>query len=357
MTGNSLQSASGKDHLLIIRFSAMGDVAMLVPVIRTLLETYPDLKVTILTRGFFAPIFRDIPRIMVHAADLKKRHKGIFGLIRLSTELKELGITGVADMHNVLRSNVLKALFLFTGIRYRQIDKGRAEKKALTASKNKVFKQLKSTHQRYADVLANLGYPIDLKQAGFPVNYDLSPNIVEITGNKNENWVGIAPFAAHESKAYPPALFAEVLKKLSEVRDLKILLFGGGPDESKKLGNLASGYENIISLAGKFKFEEELEVISNLDVMVSMDSGNAHLAAMYGVKVLTIWGVTHPFAGFAAFNQPDDHNLLPDRKKYPAIPTSVYGNKYPKGYRDVMKTIQPDTIVNKIKTMISKKNG
>ncbi len=353
MTGKSPQTASGGDHLLIIRFSSMGDVAMLVPVIRVLMATYPNLKLTILTRGFFAPIFRDIPSVEVYAADLKDRHKGIWGLFRLFKELKSLGITGVADMHDVLRSNVLKPLFILQGIRFKQIDKGRLEKKALTAKNNKVFRQLKTTHQRYADVLEALGYPLDLNLAVLPDKYDLPLHVRAITGNKNETWIGIAPFAAHEPKAYPLTLLAEVLSKLAIEKDLKIFLFGGGHDETKKLESIAHGYDNIISMAGKLKFEEELDVISHLDLMVSMDSGNAHLAAMYGVKVLTIWGVTHPFAGFSAFNQLEDHHLLPDREIYPALPTSIYGNKYPAGYELVIGSISPEEVFKKIKRMVS----
>ena len=68
----------------------------------------------------------------------------------------------------------------------------------------------------------------------------------------------------------------------------------------------------FVLVAGKLSFSEELDTISNLDCMISMDSGNAHLAAMYGVKVITIWGVTHPFAGFAPFHQPKEYSLLPD---------------------------------------------
>ncbi len=353
MESNSQPSVSGEEHLLLIRFSAMGDVAMLAPVVRILTQTYPQLKVTILTREFFTPIFKDISGVSVFPADLKGKHKGIFGLRRLASELKNLGITSVGDMHNVLRSNLLRTFFLFFGINFRQINKGRAEKKALTATKNKVFQPLKSTHQRYADVLSELGYPVDLSKLSFPEKSALSPGVNKITGEKTDAWIGIAPFAAHQAKAYPMELLTKVLHKLSLSPDLSIFLFGGGPDETEKLQFLASGFENIFSLAGKLKFEEELEVISNLDLMVSMDSGNAHLAAMYGVKVLTIWGVTHPYAGFGAYNQPKDHHLIPDRNKYPAIPTSVYGNKFPKGYEKAIETITPDKVVAKIRSMIS----
>ena len=58
-----------------------------------------------------------------------------------------------------------------------------------------------------------------------------------------------------------------------------------------------------------------------------MDSGNGHLAAMYGIPVITVWGVTHPYAGFAPFLQPEENSITADREQFPLIPTSVYGNK------------------------------
>ena len=338
----------GGEHILVIRFSAMGDVAILAPVLRAITSTYPNLKITVLTRGFFAPIFRDIPNVEVYKADLKGIHSGVRGLCRLASELRELGINAVADVHDVLRSNVLRSIFYFFGIPVKQIDKGRDEKKALTAAKNKVFIQLKTTSQRYADVFAQLGYPVDLNNPKIAVKQKLSPKIVEFTGKDLKKWVGIAPFAQHNSKVYPLDLMDKVVQDLNEVSSLKIFLFGGGEEEISQLKTLASKYENVNSTAGKFTFEEELALISNLDVMLSMDSGNAHLAALFGIPVITLWGVTHPYAGFPAFGQPEENNLLPDLKKYPLIPTSVYGDKVPQGYEDVMRTIPPGKVVERI---------
>ena len=99
--------------------------------------------------------------------------------------------------------------------------------------------------------------------------------------------------------------------------------------------------------------EQELAIISNLDVMLSMDSGNAHIAAMLGVKVITLWGATHPYTGFKPFNQPDDNCITSDREKFPLLPTSVYGNKQVEGYENAMRTILPEKVVTKIKNVIS----
>jgi ADP-heptose:LPS heptosyltransferase len=133
----------------------------------------------------------------------------------------------------------------------------------------------------------------------------------------------------------------------------KILLFGGGKKEIEILNTLSSGKQNVINMAGKVKFPQELQLISNLDVMLSMDSGNAHIAAMVGVKVITLWGATHPYAGFSPFNQPLENALVSDRNLYPKLPTSVYGNKKVEGYEDVMRTILPFEVVKSIQSLFS----
>ena len=351
--GKFIKPKHAESHILVIRLSALGDVAMLVPVLRVVAATYPKLKITLLTRAFFEPIFKDIPNVKIYEADVNGEHSGVFGLSRLAKDLRDLDIDAVADMHDVLRSNILKSVFCLFGIPVKQIDKGRTEKKALTAANNKVFKQLKATHERYADVFEELGYPIDLNLHEFPGKQKISANTREIAGNKPLKWIGIAPFAQHNSKVYPLDLMDEVLSQLNSLGKIQVFLFGGGKSESEQLEELSKKYERITSLAGKLKFEEELALISNLDAMLSMDSGNAHLAAMYGIPVITLWGVTHPYSGFKPFDQPLENCVLPDLNKYPKIPTSIYGNKVPDGYEDVMRTISPELVVLKINSVLN----
>lgn len=332
-------------HILVIRLSAMGDVAMTIPVLRAFTEQYPGIKLTVLTRGFFKPFFRDLENVSVFEPDLKGKHKGFFGLLELSKELRILGIDAVADLHNVLRSNILKIFLL--DLKPVQIDKGRAEKKALV--NGRIFEKLKTTHQRYCDVFEKLGFPIKNSEPSFPDRAELNSKTLEIVGKDTKSWIGIAPFAAHKSKMYPLQLMEEVIKELS--KDYKILLFGGKED-AEYLNSLQG--ENVTSIAGKLSLDEELDVISNLDIMLSMDSGNAHMAAMMGIKVLTLWGVTHPYAGFYPFHQDENNALLADRSKFPKIPTSIYGNKFPEGYETCMETIHPKDIIEKIENLIKK---
>ncbi len=333
-------------HILVIRLSAMGDVAITIPVIRAFIQQYPNVKITVLTRSFFTPFFRNLERVSVFSVDVKGKHKGVLGLYKLSKELKREGIDVVADLHNVLRSSILKWFML--GKTFIQVDKSRSEKKALI--QGKCFKQLKTTHQRYADVFEKLGFKIDLSNPVFPKKIILSDKIRSIVGVKTKKWIGIAPFAQYESKMYPLDLMEKVIESLS--KDYDIFLFGGGENEMKFLKLFEKKLENTTNLAGRLSLDEELDVISNLDLMLSMDSGNAHIAAMLGVKVVTIWGLTHPYSGFYPFNQDKENALLVDKNQYPKIPTSIYGNKYPENYKDAIRTITPESVVSKITSIL-----
>ncbi|MEO8234820.1 MAG: glycosyltransferase family 9 protein [Flavobacterium sp.] len=326
----------------------MGDAAMTVPVLRAFVLQYPEVKITLVSRAFFKPFFDTIPNVNFFGVDINNRHKGFLGLIKLFLDLKKLNIDAFADLHNVIRSKTIRILFLLFGKKVAASNKGRTEKKALTRAENKIFKPLKTMFNVHCDTFKKLGFDIDLNNPTFPKKAILSEKIISIIGNKNEKWIGIAPFAQYESKVYPLDLMQQTINDLSENKNYKIILFGGGKKEIEVLDLLSKNNTNIINIAGKITFQEELDLISNLDIMLSMDSGNAHIAAMLGVKVITLWGATHPFAGFSPFNQPIENALVSDREKHPLLPTSVYGNKTVIGYEDVMRTILPERIIDKI---------
>lgn len=345
---------SGSKHILVIRLTAMGDVAMTVPVLRALVLQYPYVKVTVVSRAFFKPFFDDIHNVSFVVADVNGAHKGFFGLLKLYRQLKPLQIDGVADLHNVLRSKIITFLFRLNGKKTAVTDKARAQKKALIREKNKIFKPLLPVTERHADVFKTLGFPLDLGNAVFPRKQPLTEDIKTITGEKAGLWIGIAPFAQHQGKVYPQDLMQEVVNELSQQPEYKLFLFGGGRKEAEILDIFANGRDNVIVVAGKMNLSQELQLISHLDAMLSMDSGNAHMAAMLGIDTVTLWGATHPYTGFAPFGQPLENALVSDRERYPLLPTSVYGNKKVEGYEDAMRTILPQNVVSKIKEVLNK---
>lgn len=307
-----------KKKLLALRFSALGDVTMIAPVLEEFMNQNPDVEVYVASRPFMGTIFKSNPRIKFIPIDLNNKYKGIFGLVKLYNELKVHDFDYVADLHNVIRTKVVTALFKLNGTKTATLDKGRAEKKALVSQENRVFQQLKLTTERYADVLRELGFQLTL-------SHQIQPQF-----NKEEKAIGIAPFAAFRSKMYPIEKMKIVAKKLAE-DGYKIYLFGGGKKEVDELKTWENFHPNIQSLAGILKFEEELEAIAKLQVMISMDSANMHLASLKGTRTISIWGGTHPYAGFLGYGQSYD-DVIQD-ETLTCRPTSIFG-KDPKGFEN-----------------------
>jgi ADP-heptose:LPS heptosyltransferase len=321
----------------------MGDVAMTVPVLAAFSKAHPTIRITVLTKKQFAPLFRDLQMVTVILADFTATHKGVYGLYKLSKQIRNTSVDAVADLHNVLRTKILRVFLL--GLNFVQMDKGRSEKKALISGNLRA--PLRTTPQRYTDVFRRLGFDFDIDNPLFPAAKQLDATVTREIGELSKSIIGIAPFAAYAPKTYPLSKMENVIFELQ--KENKVLLFGGGPNETKLLKKIASKHLNVFCVAGIFDLNQELDIISNLKVMLSMDSSNGHMAAMLGVNVVTLWGVTHPFAGFSPFGQLDKNNLLSDQKKYPKIPTSIYGNEYPEGYELAMETIPVESIIKTVK--------
>jgi ADP-heptose:LPS heptosyltransferase len=121
---------------------------------------------------------------------------------------------------------------------------------------------------------------------------------------------------------------------------------GGGKNEVMILDEWEKEFPGIINLAGKFSFAEELAIISHMDKMISMDSANMHLASLFGVPVVSVWGATHPFAGFYGWAQPSDNAVQIDLY---CRPCSVFGNKpcY-RGDHACMEQLPKEKIIEKV---------
>ena len=338
------------NQLLVFRFSAMGDVAMTVPVIRLLLNQHPQLTITFVSDEKFRHVFDGITRLEFIGADIHNDYNGIKGLYRLYRLLKATKrFSAIADLHDVIRTKILSFFFRLSGHKVRKIDKGRSEKKALTRKRNKKFIQLKTSVQRYADVFEKLGYPLKLTSSPKKVKLLYTNVVMQLLGENSNLRIGLAPFAKHKEKTYPLEKMEEVIETLTN-KGYRIFLFGGGVDEISVLERWEDLYPGILNLAGELPLEEELMLISHLDLMISMDSANMHLASLYGVPVVSIWGATHPFAGFYGYGQNPDNIVQIDLA---CRPCSVFGNK--KCYRGdwaCMHLISPKMIVEKTEKIL-----
>lgn len=332
----------GAKKTLIIRFSALGDIAMTVPVVHDLAVQYPDLDITMLSRPMAEPLFEKLPN-NVHflAADLKGRHRGILGLERLRKDYHLEDYDYIADFHNVIRTFLLRVENQMRGQHVAIIDKGRKGKKDLTRQKDKVFVQQATSFERYAKVLEQLGFPIKTQF----VKLDYS-DLCERQKQPCETWIGIAPFAKHLAKVYPMDKMEEVIKTLGQRENTTIFLFGGGEEEKQQIAELYAKYPHVQPAQSQHGLKGELALMGQLDVMLSMDSANMHLASLVGTRVVSVWGGTHPYAGFLGWNQKSSDCIQLDM---PCRPCSVYGNKpCLRGDYACLKDIVPEKIVNKL---------
>ncbi len=349
-----------KEHLLVIRFSAMGDVAMVVPVVWSLAQQYPDLHITVLSRGFARPFFEDLaPNIGFMEADLKREYRGLRGLNALYRRLTAKQFTAIADLHSVLRSDYLRMRFNIGRYRVAHIDKHRKGRRRLVSQNNKELTPQPTSFQNYLDVFERLGYPVHIDfQSIFPPeggNLSLLPPPVNLK-NSDEEWIGIAPFAAHQGKVYPPEKMEQVIRQLLEQHPhARIFLFGRGPQEDEWFAQWCQRYWLCTTVSEYAKsMRQELILMSHLDVMVSMDSSNMHLASLTGTPVVSIWGATHPYAGFMGWGQKEENAI---QVNLYCRPCSIFGQKScQRGDYACMNMIRPETITERVNTILLTKN-
>ncbi len=326
----------------------MGDVALSAPVLKLLETQNPQVQIILLTRKTFNPFFKNIPNLIIINPDFTEKHKGLFGLIRLFAEIKSLyHPQNIIDIHNVLRTKILRFLFFISGVKTTKIDKGRKEKKQLTKKNRKILIPLKHVTQRYADTFIKAGFKVDLT-----INNTNNP-IQKNEENKLKKKIGIAPFAKHIQKQYPHELMKDVIQKLS-LKSYEIYIFGGGESEKTIALDFEKTFINVKSLIGTLSLEKEIESIGKLDAFITMDSANMHIAALTETKVISILGATHPYAGFNPF-MPNQHAIFVQNEQLSCRPCSVYGNKpcY-KNNMECMYSIEPDIIIQAIENQLLK---
>ena len=334
---------------------------MTVPIVWALARQYPNMRITVLSRPSSRTLFEDLaPNVNFMEADVKGEYHGVKGLNALYRRLVAKQFTGVADLHNVLRSEYLRWRFHLGRYRVEHIDKHRKMRKRLIAAEKKVRQQLPTSFENYLDVFKRLGYPIS------PDNLCFHSIFNEEKGNLNllpkaigpklswEQWIGIAPFAAHKGKIYPIELMEQVMEQLiKDYPKARLFLFGRGEDEDKLFPQWEKKWTQCLQVSEHTEnLYQELILMSHLDVMLSMDSANMHLASLVATPVVSIWGATHPYAGFMGWHQSAANTIQIDTLD--CRPCSIYGNKpCHRGDYACLRNIKPETVEEKIKEVLT----
>lgn len=350
--------------VLITRFSALGDVAMTIPVVYSVCRANPDVHFVMVTRPSMATMMINRPdNLEVKGVDLAGSYHGGKGLWRLWQELQhDCGpIHAVADLHNVLRTRVIGFFGSLSGIPVKHLNKARRHRRALTRKHQKVMLPMTTQRARYREVFHHLGLAVEDR---FTTLFSSEPSgrapasafeAITVPKRDEETWIGIAPFAKHQGKIYPVELMYKVAEALGSHPGVKLFLFGGGEHEQTVLDQWAAKLPRAVSLAGRhYGFPTELALLSHLDVMVSMDSANMHLASLVGVPVVSVWGATHPYCGFRGFHQSESNAV---QLAMTCRPCSVFGDKpCHRGDYHCMRGIPPQAIIDRVEANLKKQH-
>ena len=319
---------------------------MTIPLLYSLAEAYPDKQFILVSRERFGRFLVNAPANLLFEGVNLDDYKGLAGLYRLKKRLMKYRPDAIADLHDVLRTKILRFYLALSGVRCASQQKGRAEKRALVRPGGEK-RQLKSTFERYREVFVELGldFTPDFVSLYGTGRGDLAMLGDVVPAKGDDKWVGIAPFARHGGKIYPAERLEKVVALLSAQPSLKLFCFGNGKEEEAVVNAWCAKYPNVFSFIGKSDFSGELALISNLDLMLSMDSANMHIASLVNTPVVSVWGATSPLAGFLGWRQQsDDCVQLPLECR----PCSVFGDKPCRsgGYRCMQ--IEPQMVVDKI---------
>lgn len=341
--------------ILVYRFSAMGDVILLLPVLKGILDENKNVEIYLLTQAAFFPVFQNIDRLHLVTADLKAEHRGPRGLFRLFNRIrKEIHPEIVIDVHCVLRTFILDMFFSVAGYRLILFKKGTFAKRRVV--KSKIIKPLPTTVERYSNAFQRAGLKIKLPSGSL---FKSNPEF-KLPGELFHEplLVGIAPFARHRQKVWGTTKVENLIKLITTEYRATIILFGGGKDEMKVLNQLSSKYPECVVAANHYTFSEEIQLIQRLALMVSMDSANMHLAAVAGVPTISVWGATHPALGFSPYNQPAGNLVQYEGDRLTCRPCSVFGNKKCVFGDDIrcMELISEEMVFKRIQQILSPDN-
>ncbi len=317
---------------------------MTVPVISILKSTHPEIKITLLTTKFFSTLYNQIPGI--EFLYFEPKHKTLRGLFNLSRKINKINPDFIVDLHDVLRTKILRLFLIKKFSNTVVVNKGRKEKKLLIRGIKS--EPIKSMHRRYAETFDALNIKINIDDFSYYKKIKITNH--NYAFSSKDKLIGIAPFARHRCKEYSMNNIINFINSLD--KSWQILIFGSPGNEEQKIIKLCDNNSNRHVISSDYNLEQQMAIISNLDVMISMDSANGHIASLFGTDVITIWGATHPNSGYGPLNQPKENSIVPDLNKFPDLPVTVYGSNCPSNYVEAINTIKCERILERLNKII-----
>ena len=303
--------------LLIIRFSSIGDIVLITPVLRAIKQQYPgETEVHVLTKHSYAGVLEGNPNVnKIHTIDNSVKEVMI--------ELKNVHFDYVIDLHNNIRSRAVKSALNCPSFTVRKYN----IQKWLWV--NFGINRMPQNHivDRYLETLQSFGIKADdlgleyyiPSTERFPV--DDMPEIMR------KPYIAFAVGATHEGKKFSLQRIVDVVKAI----DQPVVLTGGKEDAAAGDAITSACGNRVYNGCGKWSLHRSADVVDRAELILTGDTGMMHIASALGKKMISLWGCTVPGLGMSAY-KPHPLSIILEPKPRNRIrlhsrPCSKLGNR------------------------------
>ena len=322
--------------ILVVRFSAIGDILLITPLLRAIRARYRGARIAVLTKEEFVPLLSHNP----HVSEVLSVAPGE-GVRAIAERIRGVRYTHLLDLHGNLRSHALRRLAPGP---WRSYAKRRLERALLITVKRDIYGVETPIAERYFEAATGLDVLPDGGPPDFFVGEEADERAAEwLSGlglGQDRPIVAMAPGAAHATKCWPAEYWVELIRRITPTgADVAVL---GGPDDAelaRRISDLAGA--GAASLAGTLSLQETGAVIRRAAVLISGDTGVMHMATGVGTPVVALFGPTVRQFGFFPYRS--DGGVV--ELDLPCRPCSAHGGaRCPLGHHRCMKQMLPDLV-------------
>jgi heptosyltransferase II len=322
--------------ILVVRFSAIGDILLITPLLRAIRARYRGARIAVLTKERYVPLLSHNPHVsevLGVAPD-----EGVRGIAQ---RIRGVRYTHLLDLHGNLRSHALRRLAPGP---WRSYAKRRLERMVLITVKRDIYRAQIPVAERYFEAVGGLdvlpdGGPPDFF-IGEAADQRAAERLSSVGLGRDRPIVAMAPGAAHATKRWPAAYWVELVRRITPTgADVAVL---GGPEDAELAGRISElAGASVASLAGTLGLQETGAVIRRAEVLISGDTGVMHMGTGVGTPVVALFGPTVRQFGFFPYRSEAGVVEL----DLPCRPCSAHGSaRCPLGHHRCMKQMLPDLV-------------
>lgn len=278
--------------ICILRLSAIGDVTHVIPVVLSLQEQLPGVKITWVIGKIEAKLVGDLPGVEFIIFDKKA---GREGYAQLRSQMKGRKFNALLHMQVAFRSNLAAACIpAKLKIGY---DKVRSKDLHSLFINRRIAP---AAQQHVRDCLASFLEPLGLKSAPPRWQIPLAESDHEFarahlaTDRKN---LVVSPCASHTLRNWPVERYARLADHAIEVHGMKVILVGSpAPFEAEYCAAIENTMKhNAHNICGQDTLKQLTALMTHADLVVAPDTGPAHIASAVGTDVLGLFAASNPF--------------------------------------------------------------